>query len=213
MRSGFRTRTGLHAAREGSPIDNRLPSVHRVGRAGFEPATSRSRTERPSRLGHLPMDHVRADGRIRTGTTSVAHWDATVEHHACRGERTTGFEPVRSAWKADMLPLNITPAEHPLPRGVDGEPGDRTRRAWCGPHWLPTNLRALQLALHPCSGGSGNRTLRALRPSLASNQVAPLAAHPPGSGVDGNRTRLTWSTARQPHQLLSTPCVRRRRGG
>ena len=94
-------------------IDNRLLSVHRVGRAGFEPATSRIRTERPSRLGHLPMGRERADDRIRTGTTSVAHWDATVEHHACRKERTTGFEPVRSAWKADMLPLNITPAKTP----------------------------------------------------------------------------------------------------
>lgn len=25
-------------------------------------------------------------------------------------ERVTGFEPARSVWKTDMLPLNITPA-------------------------------------------------------------------------------------------------------
>ena len=133
---------------------------------------------------------MRADGRIRTGTTSVAHWDATVEHHICSRERTTGFEPVRSGWKPDMLPLNITPAKTPSQWVSTESPGIEPG----GPRWpsLASNQVVRPATRSPVvrTEGRGIEPRGPTQPSLASNQVVRLAAHPPGDGAEGDRTLL-----------------------
>jgi hypothetical protein len=133
----------------------------------------------------IPRRRAAALGRLRANARrSRGGWSGRVE-------RVMGIEPTRSAWKADVLPLNYT-RPGGCPRGTEGLGRSRARSESCPGH-PSIGARIEDRKPSPARVNRAGSTGRADRPT-GSRLVEPAARLEPSGDPDrpwtGGRSRI-----------------------